>query len=331
MTRWSKTAIKIGFSSLLAVYVFVFSGVDIRAVIGHISSAAPVWVLAASSLHITGLMLSAMRWKVLLKAQGIHQNIFRLFSYYLVGHFFNMFLPSAVGGDIVRIYDTSRDHGSAAEPFAVILVERISGLLTLLLMAGVVLILDLDIGLDLETRVPGLDVAIGVFIAFIFMLPILFHPLVERIVLSVIRGLPVIRKAESIAIKLFRAFRVYKGHPGHLFLAVSIGVLLQINYVIHYYLVGRSLGIHSGLAFFFVLIPVRSVALMIPFFINGIGLREFFDATAFNLVGVDRSTAVAFAELAWLIQIGFALFGGIMYVARRRRSLGDSAPGNVER
>lgn len=328
MRQGLKSLIKLGLSACLAGYVFFFSGVSIRDVVNDISSADRIWIFAAASLHISGLAFSAYRWKVLLMAQDIHQPILKLFSYYMVGHFFNMFLPSAVGGDVMRIYDTSRDHGSAAEPFAVIIIERLSGLLTLLIIAGVILLLDVDIGIDLKDRIPGLNLAIGLFIAGICLLPTLLHPQVERFVMTGIRKVPFIRKQEPLAAKLFRAFRVYSGKPKFLLSAFGIGVLLQLNYIIHYFLIGRALGINVGFAFFFVLVPARAVALMIPFFINGIGIREFFDVTAFGLVGVESSTAIAFAELAWILQLAFALFGGMIYVSRRRAASIDTTTQN---
>ena len=311
-------AVKLILSTVLIAYLFIYR-VDISEVIRVFTQVKPGWLVLGASLHITGLLLSSLRWKILLSAQGIQQRISRLFSYYMVGHFFNMFLPTKVGGDVVRIYDTSKDHGTTAQPFAVIMVERVSGLLTMLLLAALVVLVDVNIGVDLKSRIPGLTTGIVVFLAGFALLPLAFHPRVEQLLFHWLFRLPGLNKLESPVKKVYAAFKVYGNKKWHLAGALSVGAVLQVNYFMHYYFIARALGADLPVAFFFVIIPVRSVALMIPFFINGIGLREFFDVTAFNLVGISQSTGLAFAELAWFIQIAFALVGGVVYVTRRRK------------
>jgi len=298
-------------------YLFRYQ-VSLSDVFSAFRSVHPGWLAAGASLHLTGLLFSACRWQLLLRAQDIRQPLSRLFSYYLVGHFFNMFLPTKVGGDVVRIYDTSRDHGSTAQPLAVVLVERISGMLTMLLLAAMVLALKLDIGFDFHEWIPGLNIGIALFLLAICMVPLAFTTWVEKLLFDKLFKLPVLKKVADPTEKIYKAFQVYGGKMRYLWAALGVGVLLQLNYFLHYYLLAKSIGIDLSLMFFFVIIPVRTVTLMIPFFINGIGLREFFDVSAFNLVGVSKFSAVAFAELAWGVQIAFALFGGIIYIIRKR-------------
>jgi glycosyltransferase 2 family protein len=284
------------------------------------------WLVAAASLHITGLLFSAVRWKILLRAQNIDQPIRRLFSYYIIGHFFNMFLPTQVGGDVVRIYDTSQDHGSTAQPLAVVMVERVSGMLTLLMFSAVVILIKIDIGFDIYGMFPNLNILILFFILGICLLPLFFLPIVEKILKNTIFKIPGSNKISGIFFKIFHAFQIYGGKLSYLAAAVLAGITLQLNYIIHFFMIAKALDIKISLAFFFVIIPIRSVTLMIPFFINGIGLREFFDVTAFNLVSVFENEAVAFSELAWLVQIFFALIGGSIYIIRRRSNPVKKSP-----
>ncbi len=314
--------LKILFSATLIFLLFKYK-VDIHAVLKSYKNVRVGWLLAGASLHLTGLFFSAVRWKLLLEAQDIKIPVYRLFLYYLVGHFFNMFLPSRVGGDVVRIIDTTRDHGSTAKPLTVVLVERISGMLIMLLFAACVLILNIDIGFDYRSRIPGINIGVALFIAAVFCFPFLFHPRIEKLIFQRVFKLPIPEKIKAFISKIYKAFQVYGGKRKYLIAALFAGALLQLNYFFHYYFLARSLGIMIPLSFFFVMTPIRTIALMIPFFINGIGLREFFDVQAFGLVGISEHSAVAFAELAWLIQIAFAVVGGVIYAVRRR------APGNT--
>lgn len=321
------TLLKIAFSAALITWLLA-TRVDFSEVIREFTGIRPGWLLLAASLHLTGLLISSMRWQVLLKAQGIRQPVPRLFSYYLVGHFFNMFLPTLVAGDLVRIYDTSRDHGSAIQPTAVILVERISGMMTMLLMASIVLLLRIDIGFDYMSRIPGIHLGIVCFFSLLVLGLFLLHPRLESVVIGLLKKLSMPSGLLAKISAIYSAFRIYARTPGPLAAALSWGALLQINYIVHYWFLAFALGMDISLAFFLVIIPVRTVTLMIPFFINGIGLREYFDVTAFGFLGIGEHSAVAFSELAWLVQIVLAVFGGIYYSLRKRTSpLKVSGPG----
>jgi len=312
------TFLKILFSSILIFWLFK-TRIDIREVLTEFKGVHVGLLAIAASMHLTGLLISSLRWQVLLKAQGIQQPLRRLFSYYLVGHFFNMFLPTRVGGDLVRIYDTSRDHGSSAQPTAVILVERISGLLTMLLMASIVLMLKIDIGFDYMSAVPNINIAIFCFFIIMVLAPFLLLPRLEKLVTNILKTFRVPGKIIKIIEEIYAAFRIYGQSPLALITALGWGALLQINYILHYWLLVKALGIDVPVAFFLVIIPIRTVTLMLPFFINGIGLREFFDVTAFGFLGVGEHSAIAFTELAWLVQIFFAIIGGIYYSVRKRK------------
>ncbi|MBN1551502.1 flippase-like domain-containing protein [bacterium] len=320
--------IKILFSSGLIIFLFTYGNVDALAILREFKEVKITWLLLGASLHLTGLLLSSWRWKILLKAQDITQKIGKLFSYYLVGHFFNMFLPTRVGGDIIRVYDTGRDHGSAAQPLAVILVERISGMLTMLFLAACVLMINIDIGFDIRQKVPGLEIYIAVFLAGLLAVPLFFHPRIERLFFNTLLRLPIIQKLEPFARKVYQAFRIFGGKPGYLVSALAVGTILQLNYFLHYYFLAKALDIDLPLFFFFVVIPVRTVALMVPVSLGGIGIRENVDRFAFGFVNPGlASKAVAFSELAWSVQIAFALIGGIIYSLRYRHASHDRLSG----
>ncbi|MCD4653242.1 flippase-like domain-containing protein [bacterium] len=313
------TVLKIVFSVTLIVWLLA-TRIDIGKVLTEFTGIHIGWLIAAASLHLTGLLISSLRWQVLLKAQGIQQPVKRLFSYYIVGHFFNMFLPTRVGGDLIRIYDTSRDHGSAVQPTAVILVERISGMLTMLFMASIVLLLNINIGFDYLSAVPGIRVGIIAFFIVLAVSPFLLHPRMEKLVIGLLKKLKIPGKLIAMIQGIYSSFRVYGRTPGALAIALGWGALLQANYILHYFLLAKALGLDISMAFFLVIIPIRTVTLMIPFFINGIGLREFFDVTAFGFLGIAEYSAVAFTELAWLVQILLAVFGGVYYSLRKRKA-----------
>ena len=94
----------------------------------------PKWIIAAGALHIIGLLISAYRWQLLLKAVDVEAPLWPLLRSYLIGGFFNNFLPTRVGGDVYRMIDSKKYSGTLLRPFAVIIVERLTGIYGLILI-----------------------------------------------------------------------------------------------------------------------------------------------------------------------------------------------------
>src|SRR5687767_15227976 len=99
-------------------------------------TAAPAWLLTALALYLLMILASAWRWGLLLEAQGIIFRFRTLTSSFLVATFFNNFLPSNIGGDVVRITDTAPAAGSKTLATTVVLIDRAIGLLGLGLLAA---------------------------------------------------------------------------------------------------------------------------------------------------------------------------------------------------
>ena len=67
------------------------------------------WTIGAFVFTLTGFVLAAVRWQRVLIALGIHQPLPSLFSHYMAGQFVSNFLPTTVGGDVVRVGRLTRD------------------------------------------------------------------------------------------------------------------------------------------------------------------------------------------------------------------------------
>ncbi len=125
----------------LVLIVYALRPLDISAILKTMQSASFYFILIALLLISIGFIISAFRWQILLKAQHINISMLQLIKFYLVGSFFNNFLPTTIGGDIMRIYDVSKTSKSLAQSFVVIIVERLSGLFAMITYAFAGLIL----------------------------------------------------------------------------------------------------------------------------------------------------------------------------------------------
>jgi len=106
-----------------------------------------IYIFGAVCLFLVAMLIFSLRWYILLQANGINIPVFRLYKYYLMGLFFNNFLPTGIGGDIIRIYNVIRETDDRTISFSSVLTERligISGTLLLTLVSLLVLIRQFD-------------------------------------------------------------------------------------------------------------------------------------------------------------------------------------------
>lgn len=280
-----------------------------------LKDASLFWICLSFSLHSLGLLISAYRWQILIKAQGDHVPLGFLAKSYLVGNFFNLFLPTRFGGDIVRIWDGSQHSKSVLKSTAIVFMERLSGIIILLFFAlGVSLF-----RLDLAQRLPVIWISLGV--GFFGLLAILcfFLPfsktLIEKIPQSGVLG-----KTRLKIIEFREIVFVYKEKKGPFLKALFWAFLLQINVILHYYFVGKALHIDIPLINYFIFIPIVLIILTIPITINGLGLREALYMTIFASYGILSSSAISFsfiADIVFAVIIG--VLGGILYALRKQK------------
>src|SRR5512143_110104 len=111
----------------VALLAYLFSITDAAALEQRLRSADLLLLAAAVACYFAMVALATWRWQLLLETLGVDASLRRLGSSYLVANFFNNFLPSNFGGDIVRVWDGSRLTGSTTASLAVVGMDRILG------------------------------------------------------------------------------------------------------------------------------------------------------------------------------------------------------------
>ena len=110
---------------------FLYSKQDMGKLREAASGADWRWLAVAYGLMILNTVVSSAKWKILLAADSIRMPFHSLWASYLIGSFFNLFLPSTIGGDAYRIADVGRRTGKTARAAASILSDRITGFFAL--------------------------------------------------------------------------------------------------------------------------------------------------------------------------------------------------------
>ncbi|MCB0111976.1 MAG: flippase-like domain-containing protein [Caldilineaceae bacterium] len=288
---------------------WILRSTELGAIGAALYSAVPSWVLLAAALHITGFLIAAYRWQLLLHTQGAHASIPFLMESYIVSIFFSNFLPSTIGGDAVRAYDTWRIGGSKSEAVAIIFVDRFLGLFVLMLFALAALPLTgaLTAALPLLHLWVVLGVAGMAVITWAIFMPSRFFDLLTKL------PLPFPRKVKQV----FTAFLPFQGRRDVLLKQLWLSLLLQANVVIHYYFIARALHLDVPLYSFFFIIPLVTLLMMLPISINAIGIRESAFGFFLAAYGVTTADAVAFAWIAYGPILLQGILGGLIYALRR--------------
>ena len=297
-----------------ALIYWILQGTNMTEIFAVMGSANLFLILIATVLKFVGYYISALRWRILLKAQGVKASVAYLFESYMVSGFFNNLLPSIIGGDAVRAYDSWRVGTGKTGAVAVIFVDRFLGLVALLLFA----IAAMFVSGQLTAHIPFLHLwmLLGTTV-MLLILWLVFMPSqgiwkkIETINFPFAKIIPKFIK------KMMDAFLAFKGKKDTLSSTFGLSLLLQTNVVIHFYLIAKALDFPVPFAHFFLIIPLAIFIMMLPVSINAIGIRENIFAFFFASYGVSKPEAVAFAWLVYALIIFMGLLGGITYALRK--------------
>ena len=304
--------LKIVFSFSLIVLI-VLKKAPLREIGDSLKEASLWWICLSFSLHSFGLLISAIRWQILIKAQGDQATLGYLAKSYLVGNFFNLSLPTRFGGDVVRVWDGSKSSKSLLKSTAIVLVERLTGIIVLLCFALGVSLFRLDMARELP--VIWISLAVGLF--GLSAILSFFLPFSTRLI-GFLPEKGTIGRIKHKVIEFREVVLVYRDKKTALFKALFWALLLQVNVILHYYFVGKALSLNIPFFDYFIFIPIVLLILTIPVTINGLGLREFLYISVFALYGISSPGAVSFsfiADIAFALVIG--IVGGIIYAFRR--------------
>lgn len=301
-----------GFGLLLYLLLGMARPQEIVAVIKDI-----FWPMAALAfgLHAFGFLFSALRWKLILDEYGADFSLPQLIRSLLVGSFFNLFLPTRFGGDVIRVSDTRHIEQGATASLAVIVYERMSGIVALLVFALFASLLKIGF----IKKMPVLYVSLPVSLLGIFLLVLAWKKLPRGFLAGLNCRRSWVRKALD---KLDTFHAIILDFVNHRALSRKVffwALLLQLNVVIHYYLIGQAL--HLGripLLDYFFSIPIMLFILSFPVSINGIGVRDLFLIELFTFYGYPASVAIAFSMLDLVFNLLLGMIGGLIYIFRKK-------------
>jgi uncharacterized membrane protein YbhN (UPF0104 family) len=273
------------------------------------------YLLLALLTTLGGIVLSAWRWQRVLAVFDAPTRLPNLVSHYLAGQFVGNFLPSTIGGDVLRV---SRLTNSSTVPgssvFASVVIERLTGwiVLPLLTLAGLALSPSL-LKLGMASRL-ALALSIGTLVLLAAIVTIAGSRRMAgrfaanegwtRFIGAVHLGIDSLRRRPQAAAGI-----------------VAVATVYQLSPVLAAWFATRALGLHLPMVALLAFTPVVAIAQVLPLSLNGLGIREGAFVLFLGPLGVSAGQAVAVGLIVYALTLAVSLLGAPAFAVGGRRAV----------
>jgi len=317
---WIQIA-KIGVS--IAFFALIFQVIGKEELRMLASQVNPAFVSLSVALSFAMVLVSCLKWQVLLGKDAPVVPFPRLFRYYLIGYYFTCLLPSNVGGDIVRSYYAGREIRDQGRAAVSVFLERFTGLVLLLLLVAVAPALDVRLFRIPAIYIPAVGAAGLLFTLFLLSRirqPLKFFARFGGDITdpSGIGGrLERIRAGfAGLSHKLKKGLHALRRNPGVLSRVVFLTVAFYLLTWINVYVSFRAFGISPEFAGIVAVLPAAMMIAMIPIApLAGLGLSEFSYVFYFGLIGIDSEASLAMGLLLRAKLLLLGLLGFLCHVS----------------
>ncbi|MGE3803356.1 MAG: lysylphosphatidylglycerol synthase transmembrane domain-containing protein [Gemmataceae bacterium] len=262
--------------------------------------------LAALAAFIIIQAISSVRWQILAGALGILRTRRQLMAYYFIGMYFNLVLPTSVGGDVVRVWYLDHRKGQRQRAFLSVLGDRLSGFLALFAIALAASLLS-PIGLPgwVHASVWGSAAAVVIGLASL--------PLINRIPWLVRSDRKLVRKFVDLSGQL-TSFLPQTVRPA----VMSLSLIVQAGNVLIVWLLGMALGLEVPGSYYWIVVPMVTVITLLPLSLNGMGVREAGMVLFLAPLGVPAGLALSLSFLWFCVcSLAALVVGGGLHVFGR--------------
>lgn len=258
-------------------------------------------------LYFIVVVFSAYRLKKVLSVQGIQLSLKDVTRLTLIGLFFTNFMPTTVGGDIVKAYYMVKLTNKKLESLTSIFVDRMLGLFSLISLATFALIF---YGRNIENKLIIWAVFLMLTVSLLAIIVLLNKNIAKkfRFIVTTLRFVRLDIKLR----KIYEAIAGYRHHRKIAIQAFCISLFCQILSIFIIYLLAKSIAVNVSLMVLFLVVPIITVVSMLPS-LNGLGIRE--GAYVYFLGGIVGHEQALAISLLWLASfLGVSLLGGVVYL-----------------
>ena len=298
-----------------ALLAWLLAQVDLHALTRLLADQSPTGLLGAIVIVCLALVVGTFKWWLLLP----DEPFFRLLRLNIAANFYALVVPGQVGAEAIKTYQLGRGRVDAEAIAASVVLDKITGLLSLLAL-GVVGAVFSSLPLGQVSRV---SLAALLVLCFAVLVGLRF-PVVRAFAVGCVRTLqaamPRLRELGNRIILFVDAWCNYLSKPGVILASLAAGVLQQSIYVVMISLLSRQLGFELPLLDWCWIFGLASAAAVLPITIAGLGVREGVFVGLLASVSIPAEQALALSLTIFAIQVVLGLFGGLVELLRVARS-----------
>jgi uncharacterized protein (TIRG00374 family) len=285
--------------------VYILWKIDVGKTVDVLRDARLGYFLGAVGIMVVTVLPMAWRWQRLLAGRGINDNLGWLTRAYFTAYTAGQVLPTSIGGDAMRIFETTKRHPGRGGPVAgSVLLERALGGAATLALAAVGFLLAIgryDVGAYLW-------VELGFVIATVVLGVVLFSRRMRRplrLSVPLLRRLRLERPLRAV----YEGIHAYRGHPWLLLGVCVLTLGIQAIRVLAIWLAAKAVGVDLSPRVYYVMGPLLFLVMLVPFTINGLAVREAFFVSFLGKLGVGADAAFATGFLFFVVTIALSLPG----------------------
>jgi glycosyltransferase 2 family protein len=300
----------------LAICFALVSKVGVQPLINTMSSVRPTSFLAAVGFYLVAMYLSSVRWRIFIPLKTGTRNLYAL---YMIGSFFNIFLPGIVGGDAVKAYYLGRHLKSLRDECDGQSVDKATSQLNENALALASVFMDRYIGfcallvINLFAFAAGFSYVAGTSLKW--LIPLIFIAFVCASILFFVLKLG---SGFTFVNKVYQYFDFYRSKARVLVETFLYSVVVQLLGILSVYVLSRGLSIEVPFLPLLVFVPIAITASLIPLSISGLGFREGAFVVLFATVGVPSELSMTLSLLWFLSMVAGSMWGLVEYLRVKR-------------
>ena len=297
---------------MLAYLLTRFTSFNLSELLPKWHAATLFWLLIGLGCTGFGVVLAATRWQRVVEGLDLRARLSTLLSHYLAALFVGNFLPSTIGGDVLRVARLSTNTGDSPRSFASVVLERVSGWIVLPILTLV--------GLALHPSLLHLGTAsrVAVFLsagAVVMLLVLVALGGSTRLAGRLANNDGWLRFIGAIHLGIER----FRHEPIAALQVIGVSLAYQLVLVVAAWAAGHALGLNIGITVLLAFMPAVAMAQVLPISISGLGLREGALVLFLHPLGVSSGKAIALGLLLYGLNLVVSLLGAPAFAIGPRR------------
>ncbi|MBN1870217.1 MAG: flippase-like domain-containing protein [Candidatus Omnitrophica bacterium] len=288
---------------------YVFSKIDMEGTKRVLQSADITYISLAGFVFVIVNGIVLLRWFIFIKALDLSVSVKDVVRNYFYGLFGNLFLPTAIGGDIIKVIGLCKDSSQKPKVVASVLLDRLSGFASIIVIELVMLLIGYPfIAGDKVLSTAIVMIGLGSTVCAV----ILFNERIYSFGCRVFDRLPKVKQGfMSMHYDIALLKSGHKSIEGYK--AIAVSCCSQAVFAFSWFLTAKALGQETAFFHFIAFVPMLCVASSFPS-IGGLGVREAGAVYLFSKVGMESGVAVSLSLINFFFMVMVGLVGGFTYV-----------------